>query len=314
MSTKQATKDAGLPELLRQRLKAQADLFAALTSHPTLIGSGREDALSELFRQFMPRRFEILSGTVAIVGTDGRPSRSTHQLDMIVADTMDFPTLVRSGNVAVVLAQSVRAVMEVKSNLKRGSIFLTALVQTARARQLLGATDPVFTGLFSFAAPTKPETLRDWLGDVVALRGLLTTGSGDHRAMKHRDELLGSNDPVARDEKDLLEVLGNGNLPDIVTADQGAVARKTRTDDGRSSYTFLGQSEEVPSVMVLIDQFVEQLGATAAEQPMDVDRSAERVRQALAVVRAHLGIDTVPATDLDDLELPDTPLPPPVAR
>ena len=305
MSTKPDAKDAGLPSLLRQRLKAQADLFAALTSHPTLIGSGREDALSELFRQFMPRRFEILSGTVAIVGTDGRPSRSTHQLDMIVADTMDFPTLVRSGNVAVVLAQSVRAVMEVKSNLGRGPSFLKALIQTARARQQLGATDPVFSGLFSFAAPTGPETLRDWLEDVLALRDLLATGHGDDRAVKNRDALL--SESVAQDENDLLEVLGNGNLPDIVAADQGAVARKTRTDDGRSVYMFLGQSAEVPSVIVLIGQFVEQLGATAAEQPREGDHAAERVKQALAVVRAHLGIDTVSAPALDDLALPDTP-------
>jgi len=308
VSTPAAQKDPGLAALLRQRLKAQAELFVALTSHPTLIGSGREDALSELFRQFMPRRFEILSGAVAIVGADGRPTRSTHQLDMIVADTMDFPTLIRSGNVAVVLAQSVRAVMEVKSNLSRGAKFLTSLVQTARSRQLLGATDPVFMGLFSFAAPTNPDTLRDWLSDVVGLRHLLATGAGDERAKENRDKLLGGDKPVATDAEDLLEVLGNGNLPDIVAADQGAVARKTRSDDGqRSMYTFLGQSAEVPSVIVLIDQFVEQLSATAAEQRAELDRATERVRKAFAVVRAHLGIDTVSAPDLDDLDLPDPP-------
>lgn len=62
--------ETGLTHLLRRRLKAQADMFAALTSHPTLIGTGREDALAELLRQFMPRRFEILQGTVAVVDED----------------------------------------------------------------------------------------------------------------------------------------------------------------------------------------------------------------------------------------------------
>lgn len=135
----------------------------------------------------MPRRFEVLSGTVAILGDDRRPAKSTHQLDVIVADTLDFPTLVRSGDVAVVLAQSVRAVMEVKSDLKRGVKFMKALVQIARARQMLKATDPVFTCMFSFDAPAKPETLRDWLEDVVALRTLRATGRGDEQVVGHRD-------------------------------------------------------------------------------------------------------------------------------
>jgi len=285
-------------------LKAQADLFAALTSHATLIGTGREDALAELFRQFMPRRFEILGGTIAIVDTNQRPTRSTHQLDLIVADTMDFPTLLRSGNVAVVLAQSVRAVIEVKSNLKRGASFVSALLQIARARQLLAPTDPVFTGLFSFGAPTKPETLRDWLGDVVALRHLLVTKRGDPSIAKIRDAVLNAEDDDVKvaDEDEFLAVLANGNLPDVIAADQGAVARKASGSNGTSFYAFLG-GEDVPSVVVLIDQLMEQLGATATA----------RVNGALAVVRAHLAIELVPDPDLDDLPLPEHIPPSPVA-
>lgn len=308
-----AVQDAGLSELLRKRLTAQADLFAALTSHPTLIGSGREDALAELFRQFMPRRFEILSGTVAIVGMDGSPSRSTHQLDMIVADTMDFPTLVRSGNLAVVLAPSVRAVMEVKSDLKRGASFVAALVQAARARQLLKATDPVFTGLFSFGAPSKPETLREWLEDVVVLRRFLATQRGSDEVRQLRDQLLGSPNPSAASQRELLEVLGDGNLPDIVAADRGAVARKATDEDGHPYYTFLEQADGSPSVMVVIDQFVEQLGATASAV-FPVDGAGEPpIRKALGVVRAHLGIKSEPAKDLADLSLLDAPPTPTVA-
>lgn len=40
------TPETSLPQLLHKRLRAQADLFYALTAHPTLIGSGREDALA----------------------------------------------------------------------------------------------------------------------------------------------------------------------------------------------------------------------------------------------------------------------------
>jgi len=289
--------------LLRQRLKAQADLFAALTSHPTLVGTGRENALAELFRQFMPRRFEILEGTVAILDASQRPTRSTHQLDLIVADTMDFPTLLRSGNVAVVLSQSVRAIMEVKSGLKRGAKFMSALIQIARARQLLKPTDPVFTGLFSFGGPTNTETLRDWLSDVVALRELLATKQGEPRITQLRDTLLGNEDINIGDEGKLLEVLHNENLPDVVAADQGAVARKGIGAGTSTFYTFLGGTNEVPSIMVLIDQFVEQLAATATSS----------VRAAMTVVRAHFSIDSIPVPDLEDLELPGSASATPVA-
>lgn len=296
--------DTGLSHLLRRRLRAQADLFAALTSHPTLIGAGREDALAELLRQFMPRRFEILQGTVAIVDEDQRPMRSTHQLDIIVADTMEFPTLLRSGNVAVVLARSVRAVMEVKSNLQRGASFVSALIQIARARQLPKPTDPVFTGLFSFGAPAHPGTLRDWLGDVVALRRLLATHQGDPATIKLRDALLTTKDgnTAVADEEDLMAVLSNRNLPDVIAGDQGAVARLS----GRgapSMYTFPSGEADVPSVMILIDHLIEWLGATATSD----------VTGALAEMRAHLALETS-TSGLDDLPLTDAAPSPSVAR
>jgi hypothetical protein len=299
------TKNLDLPQLLRRRLKAQADLFAALTLHPTLIGAGREDALAELIRQFMPRRFEVLGGAVAVVDADQRPVRSTHQLDMIVADTTDFPTLLRSGNIAVVLAQSVRAVIEVKSNLRRGASFVSALVQIARAREMLSPTDRVFTGLFSFGAPTSAETLRDWLGDVVALRHLLATKHGEPSIVSLRDAMLipRDDDMNVSDEHELLAVLASDNLPDVIAADQGAVARKGRGSSVPSYYRFLGSSNDTPSVMILIDRLVEELGAEATL----------RVGSALAVVRAHLAIDLVSRSTLGDLVLPDTVPSSPVA-
>jgi hypothetical protein len=129
--------ESELSQLLWRRMRAQADLFAALTAHPTLVGEGRQDALAELLRQVMPGRFEVLSGTVALLDDDQQAMRSTRQIDIIVTDTMDFPTLMRSGNVAVVLAQSVQAAIEVKSNLRRGASFVAAIAQIARTRRLL---------------------------------------------------------------------------------------------------------------------------------------------------------------------------------
>lgn len=167
-----------------------------------------------------------------------------------------------------------------------GASFISALVQIARARELLKPTDPVFTGMFSFGAPTNPDTLRDWIDDLVALRFLLATKQGDPRIEKLRDALLKKDDDHGieiADEDDLLAVLANSNLPDVIAADQGAIARKIGGPNGPNLYKFLGGREDVPTVMVLIDQFVEQLGTSATPG----------VQGALAVLRAHLAIDLV---------------------
>lgn len=211
-------------------MRAQADLFAALTAHPTLVGDGRQEALAELLRQVMPGRFEVLSGTVAVLDDDQQAMRSTRQIDILVADTMDFPTLMRTGNVAVVLAQSVQAAIEVKSNLRRGASFVSAIAQIARTRELLGLSAPVFTALFSFGAPAGPDTLRDWLADVVALRELLVTGQAEPSIVRLRDSMLGSLDGSVRfaDETELLATLENHNLPDVIAADRGRGRKQDR--------------------------------------------------------------------------------------
>jgi hypothetical protein len=287
------TRDGRIATAATSALAAQADLFASLTAHPALVGTGRENALADLLRQFMPRRFEILGGTVAVVDDDQRPIRSMHQLDMIIADTMDFPTLLRAGNAAVVVSQSVRGIIEVKSNLTRGAAFISALVQIARARQLLRSDDPIFAGLFSFGAPTQPETLRDWLSDVVALRELLATGRGDASVTRIRDALLEGEATGLDREDSLLEILHNNNLPNIIAADHGAVARKATKHGPRVFYTFLGGTSDTPSVMVLVDEFIEQLAATTTTP----------VREAMAVVRAHFSLEAPAAPALEDLKL-----------
>lgn len=228
--------------------------------------------------------------------------RSTHQLDLIAVDTTDFPTLLRSGNIAVVAAQSVRAVMEVKSSLRRGASFVSALVQVARARQLVDSDGLVFTGLFSFGAPTGSGTLRDWLTDVVALRDLLVTQHGDPHIVEIRDALLttADGDMKIADEEELLAVLANRNLPDVIAADQGAVARKDARRGAPDFYTFFRGGDEVPPIM--IDHLIDQLGAA----------TTSGIGRAFDVVRAHLAIDV--SSDLYDLPLVEPTRPAPSAR
>lgn len=89
----------------------------------------------------------------------------------------------------------------------------------------------------------------------------------------------------------------------MIAADHGAVARKGGGQDTSDFYSFLGGGDDVPSVMILIDHLIEQLGATATPG----------VNGALAALRAHLAIDTSPSR-LDDLPLPEPARPLPMAR
>lgn len=116
----------------------------ALTSHPTLTGSARERALQALLRDVLPRRYEVLDGSIVSVDAAGQPAKTDSQVDLMIADTLDFPVLLRESDTAIVLPQAVRAIVEIKTELgwtkdPSTNPFLKALRQIGALRQ---ATDP----------------------------------------------------------------------------------------------------------------------------------------------------------------------------
>jgi hypothetical protein len=161
-------------QVLRDQVVAQANLLEALTAHPTLVGAGRERAVIDMLRGQIPRRYEVLSGTVLGQDDEGSWQKENRQLDVMVVDTFDYPTLLRNGDIAVVLPQAVRVVIEVKSDLytppdpdkppsppgdedpsgkkSKGTTpketFLDAIKQVSRNRLLFGET-PILTVLLS---------------------------------------------------------------------------------------------------------------------------------------------------------------------
>jgi hypothetical protein len=274
-------------------------MFAAVTSHPTLIGSGREAALAEFLRQLLPSRLELLSGTIAIFNAEGVPERSTHQIDLIVADTLDYPTLLRVGGIAVVLPPAVRALIEVKSDLGNSADFVRAVAQSCRIKQLLGVGEPVFTTLFSFAAPSWNSTLHCWIEDLMRLRRSL--GGEDLQDVRRlRDEVLGADrkDPAAAAE--LFSMLSVDRLPDMIVADRGAVARKT-TELGplRHFYSFLKDRDGAPAVAVFIDQLLQHLSTTAE---LTVIHPAGGPKHAMDLIRAQFGVKLQPFAE-DRIEI-----------
>lgn len=219
-----------LAHLLQQGLSAAAEQWPQFSSHPTLIGDSREDALASVLRAFVPRRYEVLSGAIALPepNSDGRASE---QVDTIIADTWAFPTLARRGNRALVLPDAVHCLVEVKSSLSnpvfddatrlrrrsKRSDLLSALRQVgALADARWKARPDVLTVVYAFAGPRRPATLRCWLKNVLTHRNRQAKGLARGK-LKPDARLLAERDVGA---------LSAGALPSLILMHRGLIAEK----------------------------------------------------------------------------------------
>lgn len=203
-------------EALRQRLVAQAEIFAALSSHTTITGAGRERALADLLREVLPRRVEVLSGVVARTDT-GAPAKSARQVDVLIADTHDFPVLARFGDLAVVLPDAVRAMVEIKTRVSGEAEMMNAIKQLAVSRSECTTGQTWYSALFSYTYPKCSEALR------AVLEGLVRTR--EDAATKLQDAGL---DPAVRTrlQAEVSPLIG-AHLPDLIVSEMGAIAIKT---------------------------------------------------------------------------------------
>lgn len=285
-----------LQALLATRFRAQAQMVAALTDHPVLVGTGRENAVGALLQELLPRRFEVLSGIIAQHDEQGRPRRTTDQADIVIADTLDFPVLLRMGSTAVVVPDSVRAIIEVKSSLARPAValaeatsgpeegeptaatgttetFLDALLQIGRLRLAMRDRGrSVHTMLLSYNAPVFPKRLREWLELCLTVRKGMPEGA----------------------ERTALERFA---LPDLIVSVPGAMAVKNFS---RTSYEFFrcpaDGSKDGSAVVAAVGQV---LAAVAPTIPGD----RTRVDEAFAFVLRYLSTDTAPAEGCPELSL-----------
>lgn len=90
-------------------LKAESELTANLTAHPTLIGDAREFIVESVLKRILPPTYEI--GRGQIVDSFGNRSR---QIDIVIARS-DSPSLTLPGGDKIYLIESVLATLEVKS-------------------------------------------------------------------------------------------------------------------------------------------------------------------------------------------------------
>ncbi len=224
-------------EALRQRLVAQAELFAALSSHTTITGTGRERALADLLREVLPRRVEVLSGVVARMD-DGAAAKSARQIDLLIADTHDFPVLARSGDLAVVLPDAVRAMVEIKTRVSGDNEMKDAIKQLAESRSECTTGQTWYSALFSYNYPNSSETLRTVLDLLITAR--------NEKTVQLQDPSL---DPAVRAKLQAeVSPLIHAHLPDLIVSEKGAIAIKVvsayqfyECDAGRAAVVFVSE-------------------------------------------------------------------------
>jgi hypothetical protein len=134
-------------------LSALSRRVASIIRHKPSVGSYREILLQELLRKHLPARYHVATGFIL-----GCP----RQLDVLIYDQQDFAPVFRQGDMVVVQIESVRAVIEVKTQLNKASLCESLrLLSDVPAAHLFGSAPPMFKGIFAFNTTMGEKRLCD---------------------------------------------------------------------------------------------------------------------------------------------------------
>jgi hypothetical protein len=125
-------------------LEARSKQIGDLIGHGPTIGGEREELLRSLLERHLPTRFHVATGFI-----DPFPN----QMDILIYDQIDYAPLFRAGNLVVVPPEAVRAIIEVKSSLKRVELS-AALQQIDIFIRTRSDYPPVFRGVFGYNGAT----------------------------------------------------------------------------------------------------------------------------------------------------------------
>ncbi|EOD9428777.1 DUF6602 domain-containing protein [Vibrio harveyi] len=100
-----------------KELLAIKDRVRYLINHWGEDGRYQEAVLKSVIERFLPERYCITSGFVIKQTTTSENHEASKQIDIIIYDR-DYPVLFKEGDFAIVTADSVEAIIEVKANLK----------------------------------------------------------------------------------------------------------------------------------------------------------------------------------------------------
>jgi len=130
-------------------LKALSERVRSLISHTGSVGTYRENLLQTLLRKSLPERYHVATGFI---------HGCSRQLDILIYDRIDYAPMFREGDLVVVPRESVRAVIEVKTDLTAAAIrrSLSLLNEVAYFDDL---NPPFFKGVFGFESSITPQQI-----------------------------------------------------------------------------------------------------------------------------------------------------------
>lgn len=144
-----------LQDQMAARLKADRTAL----SHPTASGTAAEVNWRRMLEGYLPERYKVSDGFV--VDADGLISE---QIDVIIFDRQYSPFIFNQDNAFYVPAESVYAILEVKSDLTRQNIsYAAAKAASVRRLRRTSAPIPHAGGIF------EPRTLYEIIGGVLAV-------------------------------------------------------------------------------------------------------------------------------------------------
>jgi hypothetical protein len=143
MSANQAAKDEDLLWMRDAFIGVQEELMVKLSlaqksiSHPGTQGGVTEDHWIEIFRSYLPKRYEVAGGFVI----DSRGGRSD-QMDIVVYDKHFTPTLLDQQSHRYIPAEAVYAVFEAKPHIDKPYLGYAGQ-KAASVRKLVRTTVPI---------------------------------------------------------------------------------------------------------------------------------------------------------------------------
>lgn len=136
---------------LAGELSSYSERIRHLVQHTSTVGTYRENLLQTLLRKHIPERYHVATGF--IYGCQ-------RQIDVIIYDRIDYAPVFREGDLVVVPPQSVRAVIEVKTNLTKVQL-RASLQQVGEVSPLDDCSPPFFKGIFGFESDLDANNLLD---------------------------------------------------------------------------------------------------------------------------------------------------------
>lgn len=136
-----------------KELLAIKDRVRLLIAHWGEDGRYQEAVLKSVIERFLPKRYAIVTGFVVQQTSQLGKHKASKQIDIIVYDT-NYPVLFKEGDFAIVTADSVEAIIEVKANIKnqgtekvvRKANEIGKFIYNARANR----DRVLFNGVFSY--------------------------------------------------------------------------------------------------------------------------------------------------------------------